>query len=111
MSSDSESELFITQSSFSGDTAIALSENNFETLFAGADNEQAVNNFNFRTEDLLTDLFTDKDNSGRGITITVTHTRKFRRGMKQAYHKTQRGQLRGVHEFGVTKLKNGTPYQ
>ena len=105
--------LFIAQSSFSGDTAIELSENNFETLFAGANNEQAVNNFNFCTEDLLTDLFTDKEDSGRWITITVTHTRKFRRGMKQACHKTQRGQLRGVHEFGVTtcRLKNGTPYQ
>ena len=68
MSSDSESELFNTQSSFCGDTAIELSENNFETLFAGADNEQAVNNFNFRTEDLLTDLFTDKEDSLRGIT-------------------------------------------
>ena len=109
MSSDSESELFITQSSFSGGTAIKLSGNNFETLFAGADNEQAVNNFNFRTEDLLTDLFTDKEDSGRGITIIVTHTRKFRRGVKQAYHKTQRGQLGGVHEFGMIGLKNGTP--
>ena len=37
----------------------------------GADNQQAVDNFNFRTEDLLTDHFTDKEDSGRGIT-TVT---------------------------------------
>ena len=100
MSSDSESELFITQRRFSGDTEIELSENNFENLFAGADNEQAVNNFNFRTEDLLTDLFTDKEDSGRGITITVTHTRKSRRGVKQAYHKTQRGQLREYTSLG-----------
>ena len=71
MLSDSESELFITQSSFSGSTSIELSENNFESLFAGADNEKAVDNFNLRTEDLLTDLFTDKEDSGRGIT-TVT---------------------------------------
>ena len=60
MSSDSESELFITQSSFSGGTAIKLSGN-----------KKAVDNFNFRTEDVLTDLFTDKEDSGRGIT-TVT---------------------------------------
>ena len=71
MLSDSESELFITQSSFSGSTSIELSENNFESLFAGADNEKAVDNFNLRTEDLLTDLFTGKEDSGRGIT-TVT---------------------------------------
>ena len=58
MLSDSESELFyITQSSFSGSTSIGLSENNFESSFAGADNEKAVDNFNLRTEDLLTDLF------------------------------------------------------
>ena len=71
MLSDSQSELFITQSSLSGSTSIELSENNFESLFAGADNEKAVDNFNLRTEDLLTDLFTDKEDSGRGIT-TVT---------------------------------------
>ena len=71
MLSDSESELFITQSSFSGSTSIELSENNFESLFAGADNEKAVENFNLRIEDLLTDLFTDKEDSDRGIT-TVT---------------------------------------
>ena len=73
MLSDSESELFITQSSFSGSTSgsIELSENKFESLFAGADNEKAVDNFNLRTEDLLTDIFIDKEDSGRGIT-TVT---------------------------------------
>ena len=42
-----------------------------EFSFAGTDNEQAVDNFNFRTEDLSTDLFTDKEDSGRGI-ITET---------------------------------------
>ncbi len=65
MLNDSESELFITQSSFSGSTSIELSENNFEFLFAGADNEKIVDNFYLRTEDLLTDLFTDKEDSGR----------------------------------------------
>ena len=50
--------MFITQSSFSGGTAIELSENNFESFLAVAENEQAVDHFNFRIEDLLTDLFT-----------------------------------------------------
>ena len=49
VSSDSES-------SFSGDTAIELSENHFESSFAGAETEQAVYNFNFCTEDVSTDL-------------------------------------------------------
>ena len=71
MFSDSESELFITQSSFSGSRSSDLSENNFESLFADADKEIAVDNFNLRTEDLFTDVFTDKEDSGRGIT-TVT---------------------------------------
>ena len=71
MLSDSESELFITQSSFSGSRSIDLSENNFESLFADADNVKAVDNFNLRTEDLFTDVFTDKKDSGRGI-ITVS---------------------------------------
>ena len=73
MLSDSESELFITQSRFSGSSSrsIDLSENNFESLFADADNEKAVDNFILRTEDLFTDVFTDKEDSGRGI-ITVS---------------------------------------
>ena len=54
-------------SSVSGGPAIELSENNFESSFAGADNEQAVDNFNFGTEDLSINLFTDKEDSGWGI--------------------------------------------
>ena len=50
MFSDSESELFITQSSFSRSRSIDLSENNFESLFADADKEIAVDNFNLRTD-------------------------------------------------------------
>lgn len=30
--------------------------------------------------------------------------------MKKEYHKTQRDHLHGLHEFGITGLKNGTPY-
>ena len=51
MLSDSESELFVTQSSFSGSRSIDLLENNFESLFADADNEKAVDNFNLRNDD------------------------------------------------------------
>ena len=53
MFSDSESELFITQSSFSGSGSIDLFEKNFDSLFADADKEIAVDNFNLRTEDLF----------------------------------------------------------
>ena len=61
MSTDSdllEVEPFITQTKAAliRGTAIELSENNFDSSFAGADNEQAVDNFNFRTKDLSTDL-------------------------------------------------------
>ena len=72
MLSDSESELFITQNSFSGSRSIDLSENNFESLFADADNEKKIDNINLRTEDLFTDVLTDKEDSGRGI-ITVSN--------------------------------------
>ena len=58
MLGDSEPELFIAQSGFSGSTSIELSENNFESIFAGLDNKKAVDNFNLRAEDLLTDLLT-----------------------------------------------------
>ena len=59
--SESEVEPFITQTEAAlvavlSSHAIELSENNFESSFAGADNEQAVDNFNFRTKDLSTYL-------------------------------------------------------
>ena len=107
MLSDSESELFVTQRSFSGSTSIELSGNNFESLFADANNEKAVNNFNLRTEDLLTDLFTDKEDSGRGITTVSDKEIQ----AKQEYHKTLKEQLHGVHEFGMTGLRSETRYQ
>lgn len=60
--------MFITKSSFSGSTSSALSANNFESLFAVANNEEAVENYNLRTKDLLTERFTHKEDSCLGIT-------------------------------------------
>ena len=59
MSSDSEPEVepFITQAKA---TSVAvqqeLSEKRWNLHLRGAENEQAVDNFNFRTEDLSTEL-------------------------------------------------------
>ena len=89
MLSDSESELFITQSSLSGSTSIELSENNIDSLFAGAYNKKAVDNFNLRTEDLLMDLFTDQEDSGRGI-ATVTDKEIQARNEARIPHNTKR---------------------
>ena len=59
MSSDSEPEVepFITETK-AASVAVQqeLSEKKLESSFAGAENEQAVDNFNFRTEDLSTNL-------------------------------------------------------
>ena len=52
MLNDLELELFITQSSFSGSTSVELSES-FESIFAGAENEKAVDYFNLRTEGIM----------------------------------------------------------
>ena len=90
MLTDSESELFVTQSRFSGSTSIELSENNFESLFAGANNKKALDNFNLRTEDLLTDLFTDKEDSDRGIT-TVNYKEIQRRNDARIPQNTKKG--------------------
>ena len=109
MLSDSESELFITQSSLSGSTSIELLENNFESLFAGADNEKAVDNFNLRTEDLFTDLFTDKEDSSRGITTVIDKEIQARNEAR--IHKILKGELHGVHEFGMSGLQSETRYQ
>ena len=55
-------------------------------------------------------MFTDKEDSGRGIT-----TRKFSRGMKQEYHKTQRGQLHVFMEYAslgwLVKERNTLSWQ
>ena len=49
-------------------------------------------------------MFTDKEDSGRGI--TTVPDKKFSRGTKQEYHKSQRGQLHVfmeyIHKFGMT---------
>ena len=41
-------------------------------IFLCACSQRAVDNFNFRTEDLLTDLFIDKEDFGWGITTITT---------------------------------------
>ena len=60
VSSDSEPEVepFITQTRAASVAVLQeLSENNLNLhLFADAENEQAVEDFNFRTKDLSTDL-------------------------------------------------------
>ena len=82
-----------------------LSENNFESSFVGAHNERTVENFNFRTKDPSTDLhvYTDKEDSGRGITI-VTETEIQSRNEARIPQNTKRSTtcLHGVHEFGMT---------
>ena len=95
MLSDSESELFFAQCSFSGSTSIELSKNKFESLFAGANNEKAVDNFNLRSEDVLTDLFTDKEDSGRGIT-TVSYKEIQARNDARIPQNTKRATLKFV---------------
>ena len=72
MSSDSKPELLLLKQFWRSRTAIELSGNNFESSFAGAGTQRAVENFNFLTEDLLTELFTVKEDFGWGITTVTT---------------------------------------
>ena len=94
MLSDSESELFITQGSFNGSTSIELSENKFESLFAGADNEKAVYNFSLRTED----LFTHTEDSGRdGSSLSVTEKEIQTRNQERVAQNTKRASSWQLH--------------
>ena len=70
MLSDSESELFITQSSFNGSTSIELSENNFESLFVGAGNEKKQLKFSVYAPRIF--LHIQKNDSGRWMITTLT---------------------------------------
>ena len=78
----------------------------FESLFVGADNEKTVDNFNLRTEYLLTDLFTDKEDSGRGIT-TVTDKEIQARNEARIPQNTKRVFTR-QRKNGTGPIKTGT---
>ena len=93
----SQTSVFITKSSFSGSTSSALSANNFESLFAVANNEEAVDDYNLRTKDLLTERFTHKEDSCQGIT-TVTH-KEIQTRYEARIPQSTKGQLHGVHEY------------
>ena len=71
MSSDSEPELFITQAVLAEVLQLRFRET-ILNLPLWVQSERAVYNFNFRTEDLLTDLFIDKEDFGWGITTVTT---------------------------------------
>ena len=76
-------------------------------------NEQTVHNFNFRT-----DLITDKEDSGRGITTRTDkeiQSRNSWRNEERIPKNTKRSTtcLPGVHEFGMhwVKERNALPSQ
>ena len=93
MSSDSESEVepFITQTKASSVVVLQLGfRKTILNLHLRVQTKSKQFTISIFAPTILrpTCMFTDKEDSGRGIT-----TRKFSRGMKQEYHKTQRGQL------------------
>ena len=78
---------------------LSFRKNNFEYLFAGANNEKAVDNYSLRTEDILTDLFTHKEDSGRGITAVTDMEIQARNEARIPQKRTLKGQLHGLHEY------------
>ena len=104
VSSDSEPEVepFITQTKAASVAVLQeLSENNLNLQFAGAENEQAVDNFNFRTEDLSTDLHVYRQRRFRAR----DHYKEIQsRNEARIPQNTKRSTtcLHGVHEFGMT---------
>ena len=80
---------------------IELLENNFESSFPGVDNQQAVDNFNFRTEDLSTDLHVYRQRRFRAR----DHYKEIQsRNEARIPQNTKRSTacLHGVDEFGIT---------
>ena len=72
-----------------------------ESSFAGAENEQAVDNFNFRTEDLSTNLHVYRQRRFRAR----DHYKEIQsRNEARIPQNTKRSTtcLHGVHEFGMT---------
>ena len=72
----------------------------------GADNEQAVDNFNFRTEDLSTDLHVYRQRRFRARdhynTITDKEIQSRNEARLPQNKKNSTTCLHGVHEFGMT---------
>ena len=87
--------------SFGGGTAIELSENNFESSFVGTDNEQAVDNFNFRTDDLSTDLHVYRQ---RRLWARDHYKEIQLRNEARILQSSKRSNTcpHGVHDFGMT---------
>ena len=115
MSSDSEPEVepFITQTKAALVAVLQeLSENNLNLHLRVQKTSKQLTISIFAPRIFRpTCMFTDKEDSGRGIT-TVTDKEIQSTGMKQEYHKTQRGQLHiclhGVLEFGMTVEERNT---
>ena len=100
VSSDSESEVepFITQTKASSVAVLQLGfRKTILNLHLRVQTKSKQFTISIFAPTILrpTCMFTDKEDSGRGITTT-----KFSRGMKQEYHKTQRGQLHD--NFGLS---------
>ena len=77
----------------------------------GADNEQAVDNFNFRTEDLSINLFTDKEDSGRGINaVTAWEGDSVEEWSKNTTKHKEVNYMAWSTRVWDDWLKNGMPY-
>ena len=97
---ESDVEPFITQTK-AASVAVLQLKNNFETSFADANNKQAVNNFNFRADDLSTDLHVYRQRRFRAR----DHYKEIQsRNEARIPQNTKRPTtcLHGVREFGMT---------
>ena len=71
MLSDSESELLLLKAVSAAAGQLPFRKTTLNLYLRMQTTRKAVDNFNLPTEDLFTDVFTDKEDSGRGI-ITVS---------------------------------------
>ena len=114
VSSDSEPEVepFITQTKAASVAILQeLSENNLNLHLRVQKTSKQLTISIFTPRIFRpTCTFTDKEDSGRGITTETD--KEISRGMKQEYHKTQRSTtcLRRVHEFGMTGWRTYMKY-
>ena len=101
LKSQKQSRLLLKLRQLRCSTAIEHSESNYESSFAGANNEQAVDNFNFRTDDLSTDLHVYRQRRFRAR----DHYKEIQsRNEARILQNTKRPTtcLHGVREFGMT---------
>lgn len=106
MSSDSESELLLTQNRFEGSIGEIDAADKLLPVYEFKENELVAGNFGVRAElRILPQSFLRKQNPNEA-SIQLATKKKLKQEIMHEYHKIRRNERVGVFEFGTSGQKN-----